>query len=262
MFLKSTSCLLLLFASLAMSADPLTEKKDASVLAAYASEPVVIDGKLDDKVWASCKAYDLSVPTRAYETQPDYIAEAMGKSVIEKGFAKVAWDKDNLYIGAEFTDSDIVAEGTEDQQHHYTKGDLLEVFLKPADDTWYWELYATPLNKKTSLFFPGRGRLFLPSAEKYLIPLRVAAQCDGTLNDWRDKDKKWTVEMAVPIKELFVEGTGKFRFGPGSKWTILIARYNYSRYLPIKENSAYPHLTRTNYHLLEEYADIDFAPAK
>ncbi len=47
-----------------------------------------------------------------------------------------------------------VAEGKEDQLHHYQMGDLVELFLKPEDYTWYWELYATPIGKKTNFWFP------------------------------------------------------------------------------------------------------------
>jgi hypothetical protein len=132
-------------------------------------------------------------------------------------------------------------------------GDLMELFLKPEDHTWYWELYATPRGKKTSFWFPGRGRLGLESCYKYECGLRVAAQVQGTLNNWQDKDIGWTVEVAMPIKDLTARGE---KFGPGARWTILVARYNYSRYLPWVENSATSQLSKTNYHLLEEYRPL------
>ena len=107
------------------------------------------------------------------------------------------------------------------------------------------------MNKKTSFWFPGRGRLGLPSVEDYKCGLGVAAQCNGTLNDWRDKDKSWTAEMAMPISDLTTRGD---KFGPQADWRILVSRYNYSRYLSEKELSMMPKLSETNYHLLEEYA--------
>jgi len=231
--------------------------KEMKFRAEYASVPVVIDGKLDDSVWQSCKSYDMAVPEKTYEGL--YIIDQTNLKLKEPGQIKVAWDDNYLYVAAIFTDTDILAEGEEDQMPHYAKGDLLEVFLKPSEYAWYWELYATPLNKKTSYFFPSKGVLGLPSCtEKYRIDLKVAAQCEGTVNNMKDVDVKWTVEMAVPIKALMV--LDEVKFGPEAKWTMLAARYNYSRYLPAKELSTYPRLTKPNYHTTDEYGIIEFAP--
>jgi len=73
----------------------------------------------------------------------------------------------------------------------------------------------------------------------------------GTLNDWKDKDKGWTAEMAVPIADLTRFGDV---FGGESKWRILISRYNYSRYLSNVELTSLPCLSKTDFHLIEEYA--------
>ena len=140
--------------------------------------------------------------------------------------------------------------------HHYKMGDLCELFLKPADKTWYWELYATPLGKKTTFWFPGRGRTGLPSNfTDYSSGLKVGAQVNGTLNKWEDKDAYWTAEMAMPIKDLTARGE---KFGPEADWRILVARYNYSRYSKRQgpEHSTVPQLSKVNYHLLEEYAKL------
>jgi hypothetical protein len=175
------------------------------------------------------------------------------KVLQEAGQVQLAWDDQYFYVGIKYCDSDIVAEGQKDQLHHYSLGDVGEVFLKPEDCSWYWELYVTPTGKKTSFWFPGRGRLGLPSCFEYSCGLKVAAQVCGTLNHWQDRDEYWTGEIAMPIKDLTAQGA---KFGPGTHWRILIARYNYSRYLatPGPELSMTPSLRAVNYHLHEDYA--------
>lgn len=219
------------------------EKVQPVITARYTAQPVIVDGKLDDPAWKNAQAFPFSFS----------VADRLegGKDLVEAGEARVCWDDQNFYLAVTFTDSDIVAEGTEDQLHHYLMGDVAELFLKPVDKSWYWEMYVTPAGHKTTLWFAGRGRLGLKSSESNPGGLRVAAQCQGTLNKWEDKDTSWTGEMAVPIKDLTARGE---TFGPGSRWTILVARYNYSRYLSWKELSMTPQISKTNYHQLEDYA--------
>lgn len=218
------------------------------IVAKYADIPVEIDGVLDDEAWKGAIVYRM------------FLGEDRGEKPQEEGEAMVSWDSDYLYVGIKFYDSDIVAEGEEDQLHHYRLGDLAEVFLKPEDRTWYWEYYVTPRGKKTTFWYPGRGRLGLPSG--FQLPdgceLRVAARHEGTLNHWQDRDNYWTAEMAVPVRNLTARGE---EFGPDSKWRILVARYNFSRYLPWKELSMTPQLSITSFHLHEEYAILKLVPS-
>jgi hypothetical protein len=217
--------------------------------ASHSPSPVVIDGKLDDAVWKAAKVYPMYIPLDKSVT---------GMRLQEPGFVRLAWDKDYLYAGFEFQDSDIAAEGTENNLHHYNLGDVAEVFVKPDGYAWYWELYVTPAGKNTTFWFPGRGRLGLPSNfEAYHFNLKVAAQCDGTLNNWHDKDRGWTAEMAIPTSELTARGG---EFGPGAKWHMLVGRYNYTVYSKYQgpEYSTTPQLSQTNFHFLEEYAVLEF----
>lgn len=212
--------------------------------------PVTVDGRLDECVWKKARAYPMAMSM-------DKIAK--NGVLREPGLVRLAWDKDYLYVAFELTDSDVVAEGTKDNLHHYNLGDVGEVFLKPQGYSWYWELYVTPAGRMSTFWFPGRGRLGLPSCfDDYHFDLKVAAQCRGTLNKWQDKDIGWTAEMAVPVSQLTARGE---QFGPGSRWYILVGRYNYSRYLPYigPEYSMLPQLSETNYHLLEEYGILQFA---
>ena len=217
----------------------------AVVTARHTSTPVKVDGVLDDEAWQTATVYQMSLSR-------DRIAK--GRTLTEGGEVRLAWDDTNLYVGIKFVDSDIVAVGEEDQLHHYALGDLVEVFVKPGDETWYWELYATPGNKKTSFMFPGRGRLGMREGYDCKCGLQVAAQCKGSLNKWEDHDTHWTAELAMPIKDLTTRGE---TFEPGAKWRILIARYNYSRYLPHKELSMVPPLAWANYHRHEDYGVLE-----
>ena len=216
-----------------------------TLTAKYTAKPVNVDGALDDEIWQTAPVYHQSF------SRADI---ADGKIQTEPGQVQLAWDDQNFYVGVKFTDSDIVAEGLEDQLHHYKMGDVCELFLKPEGESWYWEMYVTPAGKKTAFWFPGRGRLGLDSCYVYTCGLRVAAKCDGTLNNWQDRDNCWTAEMAMPIKDLTARGE---KFGPGVKWRILVARYNYSRYLSWPELSMAPQTSKTNYHLLEDYGYLE-----
>ncbi|MEQ9455020.1 MAG: GDSL-type esterase/lipase family protein [Phycisphaeraceae bacterium] len=223
-----------------------TAKRDMHAVPTEA--PVEIDGKLDESVWQEAPVYWLDLGHDQ--------ADRPG-SVQEGGEVRLAYDDDYLYVGVFLTDSDIVQESDEDQQMHFKTGDVVEVFLKPDSATWYWELYATPNGRRSAFFFPGSGRLPLPSAYTYQSNLRVGAQITGTLNAWRDHDTNWTAEFAIPREELAAQGVP---LAPGQSWRMLIGRYNYSRYLEHPELSMYPRLLKTRFHSHGEYAPLKLLP--
>lgn len=211
----------------------------------YTAEPVQVDGVLDEAVWQKAQSYSLAVPR-------DRLSQ--GQPLREGGKAMLAWDRDYFYIGVTYYDTDIKAEGVRDHEHHYQLGDVCEVFLRPAGQTYYWEMYVTPKGHKTCFFFPIRAAEIQVDEQ---VGLDVAAGMKGTLNNPGDMDEYWTGEMRISRKDL-----GKYcnKFGPGTTWRILVARYNYSDYLaePNPELSAAPPLSKTRYHFHEEYAVIDF----
>ncbi len=213
------------------------------IRAVHADQPVTVDGRLDDAVWKVAPVYALALCADRATT---------GNEPVEGGRVRFAWDEHFFYMAVEFDDSDVVAEGEANGEHHYAKGDVAELFLWPEDRSWYWELYMTPHDRQSSFFFPGPGRR-LPSTFGNHIALQVAAKVSGTINDWSDQDVSWTAEMAVPIEALTARGEA---WGPGAAWRIFVGRYNYSVYLPTPELSALPPLSCTNFHLRDEYARL------
>ncbi|MEI6168387.1 MAG: carbohydrate-binding family 9-like protein [bacterium] len=224
--------------------------KKSKLVAIEAKRPVRLDGMLGDPVWKDAQAYPLSLSLPRLK---------QGATVQERGTVKAVWSRQHLYIGVDFQDSDVVAEGASDGLHHYSLGDTAEVFLWPEEYTWYWELYATPAGRQTSFFFPGGGRLGLPSHFCQNFRFKVKTHVEGVLNDWRIPDKGWSAELAVPVKALTALGEA---WGPGSRWRILVSRYNYSRCLTRKELTMYPALPVDDFHARDHYAQLIFGSHK
>lgn len=215
------------------------------VKAFYTSSPVKIDGKLDDTVWQKAESYSMGLS-----------ADKGNRKLIEGARLKFAWDENYFYLAADLDDTDLVAENGQDQQEHYRFGDVCELFLKPVNHSWYWELYVTPRSNKTTFFYPSRGYVGLKSCfTNYPSGLKVAAVASGTINNWHDKDGGWTAEMAMPVKDLTARGE---KFGPGSKWTLLVGRYNYNYYFNEKELSVFPKISIMRFHLTDQFAEINF----
>ena len=239
-------------------------KPNAKIDVCKTTAQVKIDGILDEKEWAGATVHNLNpayvfkdkaiIPPKVYA---NHNLKDRRLDAFEGGTVRLMYDDKYLYIGAFLEDSDVVQYGKVNQSHFYLTGDLLEMFLKPANAPSYWECYGTPNGKKTSLFFTNRRYPLDPVKNVLMDGMIVAAKVHGTLNNYNDKDKGWSIEIALPRKNL--EKTG-WAFKPGEPWTILIARYNYN-YGSIDANphfSTYPELPVVNYHHLEYYADVNW----
>ncbi|MDQ8208324.1 carbohydrate-binding family 9-like protein [Coraliomargarita sp. SDUM461003] len=217
-----------------------------TLLAYWTSESMRMDGQLQESVWAHAQAYPLSFS----------LADSpAARPPTEAGTVRLAWDAECLYAAFEFQDSDVIEEGDADQLQQQRTGDVAELFLKPVGASWYWEFHATPRSRHSAFFFPSRGRAGLPSNFDYQLALETGARVEGTLNEWSDQDQGWTVEIAIPLRELTVQGHA---FDPRSGYRVLAARYNYARILPAPELSSAPRLPRTAFHDHDHYGILLF----
>ena len=161
-----------------------------------------------------------------------------------------AWNENGLYVGAALEDSYLIATRRADEELHFESGDVFELFAKPVNDAYYWEMYATPFGHKTTLFFPSEreGMIldeFLHAHEFQNLQVSAAKTDTG-----------WRAEMWVPAEQLQAFGES---WGPGSEWNIFCGRYNYNNdELADPELSMSPALSATNYHLTHEYATLRF----
>ena len=207
--------------------------------ASYTLNKIKIDGKLNEKEWKKAKTL--------------YFAPIKQYSLYETGFVKIMFNNKYFFIGAKLNDSDIVQESCKNGTKFYKTGDVVEIFLKPLESSGYWEIYATPNSCKSTFFYPSKGRFQLPSCFNYrLKDLRVKSFISGKLNDYKKRDKYWSIEIAIPRNELN-------KYDVKNKWIMNIARYNYSFYLNEKELSHTGRKNAKNFHDFSSWIRINFS---
>ena len=228
---------------------------DYPVSAYKTAGKITIDGKLDEEVWQAAEACNLMfVPM--FKGYGKALANVQ-KDKFQDAAIKFAYDKDYFYIAGKIMDEDIIQMDTVHQTHSYNNGDTIEVFLKPKNKPYYWEIYITPQNTRTSFFYlsPGAGISYSRNTVHFIKDMRSAVQINGTLNKVEDRDKFWTFELAIPVKDLAVKGVP---FDGVEPWQVLPARYNYDTQLRYFQLSTYPPTPVAGNHLVEYYGDIQF----
>ncbi|MFO0807990.1 MAG: carbohydrate-binding family 9-like protein [Gemmataceae bacterium] len=161
-----------------------------------ATSPVTIDGRITEEAWAAAPWS---------EPFADIEGDAKPKPR-HRTRVKMLWDDTALYIAAELEEPHVWATLTDHDAVIFHDNDF-EVFLDPDGDSHlYAELELNALNTTWDLLLPKPykdGGKAINGWE--IIGLKTAVHVDGTINDPRDSDKGWTVEIKWPwagLKEL------------------------------------------------------------
>ena len=201
---------------------------------------VKVDGKAEESVWRQASRYELRTPLSM--ERPD-------NRPLQPGNVRFSCDSRYLYVFADFIDDDIVQYGR-DNEILCSRGDLLELFIRNRSGA-YWEIHITPTNRSAVIFYANAGRRIFPEALQESTLVQCDAVLDGTLNNYRDTDKGYCIEAAIPLQLFASEDEG---FGDG--WTMMAARYNYSKSLDDIEYSASVVLPKINYHAVGFYTPV------
>lgn len=137
---------------------------------------------------------------------------------------RIGWDSTALYIAAELEEPDLWATLREHDAVIFHDNDF-EWFLDPDGDTErYFEFEINALGTTWDLFLDKPYRHGGRADNRWEIPgLRAVVRRDGTLNDRRDRDRGWTVEMAVPWA-AFRDGGMPIPPAAGDAWRINFSR--------------------------------------
>ena len=223
--LSPGSCLLILllrsFSVYAQEPQPAPEK----YLVKRTSIPLKIDGK-PESAWGNAP-WSASFVDIEGDKKP---APTFNTRI------KMLYDDQFLYIFAEMEEPHLWGTLTNRDAIIFRDNDF-EVFLDPNNDQLqYFEYEINALGTVMDLFMPkpykkgGKADLSWNSGG-----LQSAVLLDGTLNDNSDTDKGWTVELAIPFKDM--ERPGRVHQPkPGDQWHINFSRVQWTM---DKEGSGY-----------------------
>ena len=197
------------------AAPPAPQPAPRGYVCLKATTAPTIDGKLDDEAWKAAPWSDDFVDIEGDKKPKPRHRTRM----------KMLWDDEALYIAAELTEPDVWATITQHDAVIFQDPDF-EVFLDPdGDNHHYAELELNARNATWDLLLtkPYKdGGKALTAWE--IVGLKTAVHVQGTLNDPRDADRGWTVEIAWPwagLKEL----TGvPVPPGDGDRWRVNFSR--------------------------------------
>ncbi len=177
----------------------------------YTKDNIVIDGNLNEKDWVSAPSVTFIFPW------PGQLG------IEQRTQAKLLWDEKNLYVGYTCEDIDITAQYTQHDDPTY-RDDCVEIFINcnPGKSNCY---YGLEMNARGVLYeyfkVPRVCLIKRVDFEGVLIKTRI----EGTLNKQDDKDKFWTLELAIPFSN-FSELTKTLPPNPGSSWRINLNRWD------------------------------------
>ncbi len=159
-----------------------------------AVKPFVLDGNLDKEFWEDAEFTELFSDIEGADVKPPRFETR----------AKMLWDDENLYVGAELKGDEIWGSLTERDCVIFYDNDF-EIFIDPDSDTHgYFEYEMNVLNTVWDLF------LFKPYRDGVkplngwdIHGLRSAVHVDGEINNPNAENKRWMIEVVIPFAALY-----------------------------------------------------------
>lgn len=230
---------------------PCNEDEIPHYTAFKVTEKLRIDGRLDESAWQHAPR------------SPRFRDLIYGAQTIHDTRAAVLWDETNLYVAYWIEEPNLQATLTERDSYIYQNNDV-EFFIAGEDAYYEFEInaygtiyevlfiweesYKTGVFDTLNLFdrnkpgvrpFHGVGYRPHPRGPRigfwnWDFPgLQSAVFLDGTINDDKDRDRGWTVELALPWSGISALVMGDNRSIPPKDQDIW--RMDFSRFNQYKE---------------------------
>lgn len=181
-------------------------------------EKITIDGKAKETSWQKAEwTNDFNDIEGGIRPKPTY-----------RTHAKMLWDDQYLYVMAELEDENIWAYQKNHDDIVFLDNDF-EIFIDPDNDTKnYFEFETNAIQTVFDLFLPEPYRTAgYPLHNWDFKGVKVATVIDGTLNNGKNKDRKWMVEIAIPFSSVsFGLGNGKPK--PEQPWRLGFSRVEWN----------------------------------
>lgn len=159
----------------------------------YTNRHLNIDGKFNESAWKKAAWSDLFMDIEGVE-KPNPLFDTR---------VKMLWDSAYLYIAADLKEPHLWATLLKHDDIIFRDHDF-EVFLDPNnDENQYFEIEINALGTVMDLFMVKSYKKGGPMDMSWNSNgMKSAIRIKGTLNDNRDIDKGWTIEMAIPYSCL------------------------------------------------------------
>jgi hypothetical protein len=157
-----------------------------------ATGDIQVDGKLNEGDWKGAEEIQLLDNS------------GKGAAMRPKTSAKMLWDEKNLYVAFVSEDSDIRATMKQRDQYLWTE-EVVEIFVGRTD--MYIEIEVNPLNTLFDGLIDLRGQTGRPKFDVDAIArvnfdIKHETVVEGTVENPKDKDVCWVVELAIPHTAL------------------------------------------------------------
>ncbi len=181
-----------------------------------AAAPIKLDGKLDDVAWQAAPWTEEFVDIEGDKRQRPRLRTRV----------KMLWDDRCFYIGAELHEPHVQASFTKHDSYIFHEDNDFEVFIDPDGTNHnYVELEMNALNTTWDLLLKKPYRDGGPAVDAFEIEgLKTAVHIDGTLNDPRDADKGWTIEIAIPWSAMPKLSKRPVPPRDGAQWRVNFSR--------------------------------------
>ena len=144
---------------------------------------IKIDGKLDEKAWNEA------------ESSGDFVRTMDGQPAEQKTTAKVLYDDKNLYVAIDNEDRDVWSTLDKHDDKLWTQ-EADEMFIDAdGDGKTYVELQVNPKGATFDSYLPA----YRQNQNDWESGTKAVVKVDGTINKHDDQDKRWVVEMAIPL---------------------------------------------------------------
>lgn len=211
-----------------------------------ATEAVAVDGDGGEAAWAAVKPI----------TEFRLWNPSLGRPT-ESTELRMCYDDANIYALFVCSDPDVFALH-EGRDAMLWESDCVELFFLPdAGSPIYYEFEVSPRNDvfDARIVNSGSGG-FRRWAPAWNCGIQTAVTVRGTLNDWRDTDAGYTVEIAIPIAAFEdANGTKPLK---GQTWPFAAARMDFSKTLKVEERSSTANVPDMNIHKREGWFTLTF----
>lgn len=209
---------------------------------------IKIDGKLKEESWS------LAQPTQSFV---DISGEGFPTPKYDTK-VKMLWDDDYFYVGAVLQEDDIRAKLTQRDTIIYHDNDF-EVFIDPdGDGLNYFEIE----NNARGVIFDLMLEKAYRSGGRFMIQwdcpgLKLAVHRVGTLNNSKDTDKEWSVEMAIPHQAITLDFTNPLK--AGNTWRVNFSRVQWLKEKGPEENWVWSPTGAIDMHMPDRWGFVYFS---